>query len=689
MPNDPKSSEMVGLWEKRILAARKQYEKAFARMRTCSFLARYGHSPQNSPESPHVNVIGRHVAQKVAALYAKNPRVRWTRRRRLETRLWDGKAETLMMAQQAAMLGDPMAAQVIAEAMAAKQAMALSEKVGRTLETLFAYQIDAQVPGTKIQMKRLVRRCITTGIGYLDIEFQRMFEPHPDSKVAYDQVSVEMANLQAKIDGMREERLSPESAQAEELMAQLQAAQQGMEVIAHEGLVFSYPRSTSIIPSPATESVVGWVGCDWLAKESLVSISDIRAYYGVDVGTCSSLFTERGEQLRTKPEYSVSGDDSRYARTWEVWHRTTGLVFVIAQGHSGWLQEPEPPFVRLRRFYNTFALTFNDDECDRSGLAGEDKAVSLTDDSDSARDFFPLSDVWQIRHAQAGINHKTYSRSLHVQASHPRWVTFENALSADDARVIANLNAFDVGFIRGGTQGDKISDKLQAIPVPGIDPNVYDIQPELQHIMLAVGTQEANLGPTGGATATESSIAETSRNSAIGSNVDDLDQFLNEIAESSAEILLSEATPEYVQRVVGPGAVWPEMSRQEIADQVTLEVQAGSSGLPNQAQQAAITERMAPLLVQIPGIQPSWVAKQVVKVVDDTVDVEEAIIDGLPSIVAMNAQAKPQAPAAPGGPPGSPEAQGAEGADKQPRPDQAPPGPQPAFPSPTMSPQPA
>ena len=42
-----------------------------------------------------------------------------------------------------------------------------------------------------------------------------------------------------------------------------------------------------------------------------------------------------------------------------------------------------------------------------------------------------------------------------------------------------------------------------------------------------------------------------------------------------------------VQKIVGIGAVWPELSREEIANEVLLEIEAGSMGRPNQAQEIA------------------------------------------------------------------------------------------------------
>jgi hypothetical protein len=69
-----------------------------------------------------------------------------------------------------------------------------------------------------------------------------------------------------------------------------------------------------------------------------------------------------------------------------------------------------------------------------------------------------------------------------------------------------------------------------------------------------------------------------------------------------------------------------------------LEIEAGSSGRPNKAADIAAFERLAPLLIQIPGIDPTWLAKEAIKRMDDGLDLTEAVRAALPSIVQMNAQ---------------------------------------------------
>ena len=47
-------------------------------------------------------------------------------------------------------------------------------------------------------------------------------------------------------------------------------------------------------------------------------------------------------------------------------------------------------------------------------------------------------------------------------------------------------------------------------------------------------------------------------------------------------------------------------------------------------------ERVLPYIIQIPGIDPKWLAKEVLKRMDDKLDLDSALAEGTKSIVAQN-----------------------------------------------------
>jgi len=191
----------------------------------------------------------------------------------------------------------------------------------------------------------------------------------------------------------------------------------------------------------------------------------------------------------------------------------------------------------------------------------------------------------------------------------------------------------------------------------GVDPGLYETAGLFEDMQRVTGNAEANLGGTGNSSATESTIAETSRQGTLGLDGDDLDEMLTALFRACGTVLLTEMSAEQVKEIVGVGAVWPELSRADVAKEMWLEVKGGSSGRPNQASDAATFERVYPLLVQVPGISPRWLAEKAIRIADDDADLEDAIIDGIPSIIAQNSM-KQQAT---GNPATEPTQQGGQG----------------------------
>ena len=153
----------------------------------------------------------------------------------------------------------------------------------------------------------------------------------------------------------------------------------------------------------------------------------------------------------------------------------------------------------------------------------------------------------------------------------------------------------------------------------------------------------------------------------MGSNIDDIDDLLTAMARAGSQILLQECSVDTVKRIVGEGAVWPDMSRQQIADELWLQIEAGSTGRPNQAQEIANAERIFPILMAVPDIKPEFLAKELIKRLDDKLDITQAFQSMLPSIIAMNGMASRlgAGPEGPGGQmnlPGAGAAQGPAGA---------------------------
>lgn len=684
---------------KRIKEDKTHHEKAFKRMRRDMQVAMWGAEKSWGEDKYRANISGRHVKQKTAALYAKNPRVVARRRETLDFTTWDEEPSSLLLAyetiqagvmavQQAnlqtelmaqsshpALMGhnggppmDPVVPQmppgfeqaqaVIADFQQGMQRRQEIDKIGKTLEILFNYYAKEQKPlDLKRGMKTTVRRASTTGVGYVELAFQREYGPSPTTTERLADARARLDHLKRLTEEVGEGEIDQDDSEMAELELSIQSLQQEPEIIMREGLVVDFLQSTKVIPDKRCKSLDGFIGSGHLTIEYAYSPDEVKEIFGVDLksGKYNSYTTNAGS-TREFSENDVMDDEYEWSPpsekkggmccVWKHYDKATGLVYYIADGYCEFLREPAPPDVFVEDFWPVYALTFN--------------AVESEDE------LFPPSDVSLMLDMQKEHNRSRQGKREHRDAARPRWVYPNGAFGdEDDPMLIRDLKPFEALGLNMDPQND-IKKILQTLPVPGVDPNLYDTGENFTDVQMVVGSQEATFGGISKATATESAIAANSSNSADGSSIDDLDAFLTVIARASGQILLRECSEEKVKEIAGPGAVWPEMTLDQIASELQLEVEAGSTGKPNQAVEINNWKQLLPLLMQIPNVDPTWMAKQTIRRLDDKLDMTEAIAAGIPSVVAMNQQKQQAGVAAEAG--NAPGAQGGKGGQNAPKP---------------------
>ena len=604
------------------------------------------------------NIVQRHVQQRTAVLYAKNPKAVAKRKERIDYTVWDGTnaqfQQAMMGMQQAVMSGqppDPIFGMIVEDHAKVLGRRALVDRIGKTLEILYQYYIDEQVHTFKAEMKRAVRRVITCGVAYVRLGYQRIMQKSPDIERQMADFQMQLANLQVLSAGIADGEVDPNAAEAERLKLSIQALAQQPEVLVREGLTFDFPAATAIIPDTKCRNLQTFAGSDWVAEEFLMSPGEVEAVYQRDVKPGYNAYTD---QLEDSPSYQWTTSathtvDEKGAKrdvlVWLIYHIKDGLVYTVADGYADFLEEPAAPVPMLERFWPWFPLMFNELEHEA--------------------EIFPPSDVRLLRHQQEEYNRSREGLREHRRANRPMTVAANGSLDDEDKGKLQTRPANALVELNGLQPGQDVKTLMQAWQGPPLDPAMYDTAPVFQDVLRVVGTQEANLGGTSNATATESSIAEGSRMSGLESNVDDLDDLLTELARAGGQVLLGQLSPQTAKEIAGEGAAWPQLNRKEIADELMLSVEAGSSGRPNKAQEVANLERIMPFLLQMPGLNPEWLAREVVRRMDDRIDLSDATQSGAMSAMAMNTAAKGGQPGAGGGgaQPGGPPPDQAGGAD--------------------------
>lgn len=629
------------------------------------------------------NIIQQFVRKKVDALYAKNPTFTARRRPRMDFILWDEDMTSLMQVEQRVAMGQilPADMQLLMDVQRGLQERKMLDGAGRTLELLQQYFMQEQTPGFKEEMKKYVRRAVVMGVSYIKLGFQRKtatVEIH-DPKLA--DARERMEHLECLMRDAQDMNLSSERAELEELRSML-ATQSAKAPAMREGLVYDFPSTTSIIPDMETTSIMGWKGSRFVAEQFVWRRSRIKEKFKINIGTSylpylkpsgTGGLTEDSRFWNYLKLQGTTGKEDPLVCWWYVYDKRTGLVYTIADGFPGYLAEPQKPDIQNEQFFPYYPY--------------------MTNDCESEEKIFPPSDVRLLRSMQDETNRKREAVRQHRIANRPLYVMAAESSERDDVDAITSDYAdHSIIKLKGLDKGQSVNELFQQLVKAPVEPNLYETETDFVDMQRVGGAPAPAIGEVQGATATENSIAENARNGSNSSNVDDFESVLTHIARDASITMLREFSFETVREIVGPGAIWPTFSGEELTRELSLIVEAGSTGRPNSAQKLAGIERVSTLLVQLPGISMPRLVRYVLQQMDPDLDLIDFMDANTPSIQALNAQAKPQAAGAIGGPStGNPETdpsqQGAQGGNNQVAGPQRPGGPQPAFPAPTMAPQ--
>jgi len=642
------------------------------------------------------DITQRHLMQREAQLYAKNPTFEARRRERLEFQVWDETEESLngaraILQQYAPQIDAAKAAKLLLshvqpgvalppdvtpDHIAAAQRVvesvppevdsaqmiiedyergmkqrAYEEAFGNTLRLLFQNQIDAQNPPFKQQAKQLVTRVDTCKVGYVKLLMRRELSGTPTATAIKTGPDELLASIRAKVMAMSEpdaKKDSGDMAELEMMFKQYQAQkaeEQSEGEVDDEGVVFDFLPATSVVVDPNCRSLRGFVGCQRICHEMLMSVADVEREFGVSLrDTGVRLYSPDGKKNDNGgPSEARQNSDGEMpllenkALVGFIYDRNSGNEYVVCDGVKDFLREPKAPEPDWDYFWPILPLVFRPIEVEKNDPK---KGVTC----------YPKSDVRLLRPMQKEKNRSGQEFIEARIASRAWWVAVASKFQKGDlAKLSTTRRTNEVILAEMLAPGEKLSDILMAGPVPDIKPEVFNDGRFTQDVLEVTGSQQADLGPTNADTATQSRIAAQSRLQSSDSNIDDLEDFFTMLAKG-AGLLLMTMRAETVKKKVGDGAVWPELTMQEFAQNVWLQVQAGSSGPPNRQLDLEIMQKALPLLIQLPGISPELIAKMTLRAADPRMSLADFYQKGSPSILALNAAAgggQKQAPVPP------------------------------------------
>lgn len=471
----------------------------------------------------------------------------------------------------------------------------------KTLEKVTnRYLENAQL---KARAKATVRAALTCSYGVLKVAYQQGTRPLIKSRIQDAQDNL------ARVNHMLME-LADETARAEqetvraELEQTLKALHEEVEVALAEGIVIDRVLTENLLIDPSIVEFWDYDQADWMIHLVPMKKAVAEGEFGYKLDSARS-YNDGTDKKSNRLMSSVSEakDEDTQVCILEIWDRQSQRVYTMAEGCDFWLREPYSPECVGERWYPFFLLPFQTVDGCFIGPSIVELTEKLQDEHNTARDRYnEHRDLIKPGYiASAELNEKTLKRFTDSE--------------------LGEITLIDA-------EGQPIQQAIMPKQHPPFDPAAYDTSQVRYDWEMVSGMQDASRSTVvRPKTATEASIMQQSLSGRISEFRDQVEDFLQQLAQYAAEILIQVLAPEQVEKITGRNETgnvsndpsvfiygitkqaydWPQLSRDEVFDLVQLRIRAGTTGLPDKLESqdvwAKLLPTLQPLITQIMQIQ--------------------------------------------------------------------------------------
>lgn len=600
--SDPLAAE----WKKRIAASRKRWEKFHKRVRHNRKLVagfNWDKDPDTADFYEHrANLIHGTITAILPNIYARNPEMSVTANHQ-------GRDLKLLC---------------------------------KTIENVTNRQLEAAK--LKKRAKASVRAALTVSFGTVKVMYQRSIKEDPFIKGRIADTQDNIQRIEALMMQLEDpqERSNQELAKAE-LEETLQGLEENTEVSAAEGLVIDRVLTEHLLLDDQLAEFDDYADGDYMVHCIPMRRSTAEGIYGYKLDGATA-YTIDGEKNSGGKVFSGSTQTTADTQICilEIWDKRSQRVFTTAEGLDFWIKEPFSPKAMGERWYPFFCLPFQ-------LVDGQVICPSLVD----------LTERLQKEH-----NDTRDKENAHRDLIKPGWIA-DQSVNEKTIRRYVDSTLGEITLV--DAEGKPLNSVIVPKQHPVMDPQTYDTSKVRYDWEQVSGMQDAaRSSVVKPKTATEASIMQQSLSGRVSEFRDQVEDFLQEISQYAAQILLQELTPQQVERIMGPhktgpitgpdgmpipdpatgepltGIIepaydWPQLSREEVFDLVQLQIRAGTTGEPDKLEQQETWIKLMPviqpLMVQIMQVQGNGgdatpliaLLKETVVRFDEKIDIEQFI----------------------------------------------------------------
>jgi len=499
-------------------------------------------------------------------------------------------------------------------------------------------------------------------MGILKVTYQRDIDADP---LIQERIPDTQDNILALDAGVRHLQDPQAQNQAElhneELREIVQGVQDQSEVVASEGLVIDRVLTENLLIDPVVCEFYDYEHADWMAQLVPMKRGAAQARYRVDLcgakawrpdGLGGEPMSGDAQPLAMDGQSQASASDDDVICIIEIWDRVSQRVHTMADGCEFFVRDSYSPPRVGNRWYPFFMLPYAVLDGQFIAPCLVDLTEKLQDEHNSTRDKF----------------------AAHRELNRPGWIASADTNMQTIKRHVDALLGEVVLIDSDNRPLNQVLVPKQPIPV---NPADYDTGLIRQDWEQVTGLQDAMRSTVvQPKTATEAGIMQQSLAGRTAEFRDKVEDWLAEIYNYAAQVLLMELSPAQVERYTGPNREeivvdpmtgmsapmvverayeWPQLSRDEVYDMVEIDIVAGSTGAPDKQQSQETWARalpvIQPLVTQIMQLAAQGIdygplealLRETLKRFDDRIDMDQFL-------PAKKAQPQAQQPAPDGEP---------------------------------------
>lgn len=451
----------------------------------------------------------------------------------------------------------------------------------------------------KQQIKKQVRSALTTGVGWIKAVMICDAPVNPQMESELNDLRDNIAKLTALQDSLAKiEGASTEQAECElsALREQEAALNEKVEASIRKYLAVDFVPSQNFQVSLDVASTEDYLDADWCANCTFILKSQLKekfprlteeevksatSYYqreqkdmqpitdklnmgdfmgsGIDAHDADQFVTGKSPSAG-----SIDSDTPAFAKVIELWDRRSNHIKTMVKGVNRWAVEPFQPNYASSRFYPYFRLAFFEVDGSRH----------------------PQSLSWRLHKLQDEYARSRSNWRLMRERAIPATLFNKQLVSPENAKKIEQGVHQEFIGIEMSNPDLPLQNAFAPKPYESVDPRMYDNSPIVADMEKISGVQEAlQSSAKTPKTATEATIEQSGFASRTTADRDTEEDMLSELAQYTAEVALGALKIKDAQRIAGPAAYWPHgIDVDDLLTMVEIEIEAGSTGKPNDAE---------------------------------------------------------------------------------------------------------